>query len=1229
MVYLGHDSSLDRPVAIKFIAAREPDARARERFLREARTIARLRHENVVTAYRIGEVEGRPYLVSEYVPGRSLDELPLPRPWQEVRTMGLQLARGLAAVHRQGILHRDIKPSNILLDEEGDIKLVDFGLAQLVDTPSAGGDEGRVIAGTLPYMAPEIFRGEPASFCTDIYSLGAVLYQLCTGDDPRRLWPSEMRADSESMGGESTLHLSPVAGLREIPGIDPELTALIARCLRYEPVERPASGEVLRDALERITPLRRALAPSVGNPYRGLQPFEAEHRALFFGREAELRALLGELRRKPLVLVAGDSGVGKSSLCRAGLLPAVKEGLLDGNRSFECLAVVPGRRPLLALAAAAAPLLGREEKELAEQAGKDPWLLGRSLREHCRGTKGVLFFVDQLEELLTTSDAQEAALCAEILADLAQPTPGLRLIVAIRGDFLTRLGALPGLGDEILRALYLVRPLTLEGIREAIVGPARSQGVIFESDELIQRLVASVDSATGGLPLLEFALTELWEARDQERSQITSAVLTAIGGVAGALSRHADRVLASLQPAQRQAARRILLQLVTAEGTRIRRSEEELGIGDGDARAALAVLIHGRLLFVSRERDAVVHELAHEALIEHWGTLREWRDTDVGQRAIRQRLEEAARGWERLGKAREGLWGKRQLAEAEVLDIEQLGPRERRFFLASRRAVQWQRYSRLAAVLALCILAVAIYGTAYVKRRYETLTIIHSMLNDAEKWLVGAKSQQEMARQRRVAALALYDAQSPPPRTASGEPGSGWEAGEEEWSRALEAFRQAKAGYAQAEASLQAALLRDNSNLEVRARLSELLYESILLGEQFPGEVRTAEIEQRLSVLDPGGVWRARLQTSARLRITTEPPGARVTLGRYVIDEHGYRRLVAESALGATTTTPITDLELPPGSYLLTFAVPGRPAVRYPIVLERGETRSPLVVPIPASPPAGYVYVPPGCFLFGEGDYEPLRKFMHSPPIHRVCIGEGYWIGRTEVMFQDWIDYLEHLEPAAAARHILETPHRELGFGAVRLRRVGGQWEFTFWRGDEDMPLLAGRVGEKVRYPKRPRNAEQDWRRFPLLGVSLEDFEGYLAWLDRSGRLPGARLCTEYEWERAARGADDRRYPHGERVASDDVNYDNSYGRREKNYGPDEVGLHPDSTSPFGLLDMSGNAWEMVRPLPIEPSVDVGIRGGAYYYDEGVVRTTVRQVSTKTLRKCHDRFSYLRPRAGA
>ncbi|HYH95477.1 MAG TPA: serine/threonine-protein kinase, partial [Hyalangium sp.] len=312
VVYLAHDRSLDRQVAVKFIASQQPNTRARERFMTEARAIARLQHPNVVTVFRVGEVEGHPYIVSEYLVGQSMAELPLPVPWRRALSLGIGLVRGLAAAHRQGVLHRDLKPDNAFLTAAGEVKLLDFGLAELVDPQSSTGPSSARAAGTPRYMAPELFRGASATPRSDLYSLGLLLYELCSGTLPPRQYPRLL--ERQPAYGE----LSDVVRSREprplaeaAPGVDPSFAAVIDRCLRREPSERYSSAAAMLEALEQIG--RDETVVGVipeGNPYRGLQAFEAEHRALFFGRRREQRAVLERFKGEPFLLITGDSGAG-------------------------------------------------------------------------------------------------------------------------------------------------------------------------------------------------------------------------------------------------------------------------------------------------------------------------------------------------------------------------------------------------------------------------------------------------------------------------------------------------------------------------------------------------------------------------------------------------------------------------------------------------------------------------------------------------------------------------------------------------------------------------------------------------------------------------------------------------------------------------------------------------------------------------------------------------------
>ena len=293
-VWLAHDTLLDRQVAVKFIAQVEPDATLRSRFFVEARAVARLSHPNVVTVHRVGELQRRPYIVSEFVRGNSLDKIEKPVPWPRLLPIAIGLARGLAAAHRAGVLHRDIKPANAILGDDGEVKLLDFGLAKLVDagaaptpaivTPSpimalpadgldvtvdlappvpidaprattsdapvvesASETAGGALFGTPLYMSPEAWRSEPATRASDVYSLGVVLFEILALDP---LFPADASAADIFNKALIGIDASPAkrAPHRDIP---PELDAICVKACQPAPESRYATARELHDAIDR------------------------------------------------------------------------------------------------------------------------------------------------------------------------------------------------------------------------------------------------------------------------------------------------------------------------------------------------------------------------------------------------------------------------------------------------------------------------------------------------------------------------------------------------------------------------------------------------------------------------------------------------------------------------------------------------------------------------------------------------------------------------------------------------------------------------------------------------------------------------------------------------------------------------------------------------------------------------------------------------------------------
>lgn len=245
IVLRAFDEKLHRVVAIKVMAAElAASSTARKRFIREARAAAAVAHEHVVTIHAVEEQHQPPYLVMQFIEGISLQEKldqAGPLDLKEILRIGLQVAEGLAAAHKQGLVHRDIKPANILLENGVErVKLTDFGLARAVDDASV--TQSGVIAGTPQFMSPEQAQGLPVDHRSDLFSLGSVLYALCTGRPP-------FRADGTIAVLRRVAEDTPRLVREVTPDIPEWLSTLIHRLLAKDPAQRYASATEVAQVL--------------------------------------------------------------------------------------------------------------------------------------------------------------------------------------------------------------------------------------------------------------------------------------------------------------------------------------------------------------------------------------------------------------------------------------------------------------------------------------------------------------------------------------------------------------------------------------------------------------------------------------------------------------------------------------------------------------------------------------------------------------------------------------------------------------------------------------------------------------------------------------------------------------------------------------------------------------------------------------------------------------------
>lgn len=355
-------------------------------------------------------------------------------------------------------------------------------------------------------------------------------------------------------------------------------------------------------------------------PYKGLATFEAADAANFFGRERLVAELVARIAETRVLAVVGPSGSGKSSVVRAGLIPALAAGALPVDGGWQAVVCTPGAKPARSLHDALRP-------DDSERPGRR------------------LVFVDQFEETFTlcTSAAEREAF-AEALTGLA--ARGDTVVIAIRADHLGHCAELAGVADLVSGNEILVGPMRDAELRRAIELPARRAGLSLDAG-LAEVIAGDVSGRGGYLPLLSTALAETWERRHDRT--LTLAGYRAAGGVNGALANLAEETYGSLDPEGRAAARRVLLRLCDAGADGPFDVRRRLPLGevdvDGSTREAIERLVERRLVTV--DQDTI--EVAHEALLREWPRLRAWLDEDVQGRRVHRQLGDAARAWHQAG----------------------------------------------------------------------------------------------------------------------------------------------------------------------------------------------------------------------------------------------------------------------------------------------------------------------------------------------------------------------------------------------------------------------------------------------------------------------------------------------------------------------------------------------------------------------------------------------------
>lgn len=426
----------------------------------------------------------------------------------------------------------------------------------------------------------------------------------------------------------------------------------------------------------------------IENPFKGLEAFQETDADLFFGRGDLVQRLLGQLAAPAgprFLAVVGASGTGKSSLVRAGLVPAIRAGDLPGSQDWPVVVFTPGERPLEALATRLLPLIGGDRLlpeiiSILKEAPDRLHQTAEGILAQAPESARLVLVIDQFEEVFKAGDDADRANLIDLLHTAVTMAGGRVLVIlTMRADFFDRLSAYPRLaelfgGDR----LAIITELGPAELRQSIEQPAAKVGLVYD-EGLPDRILEDVRQQPGSMPLLQYALKELFERRDGR--QLTLAAYEAIGGVQRALAGHAEAIFSSLDAAQQDIMRRVLLRLVEVGPesiTRRRVNQATLTLRDVPQDAVNAIIDRltapkTRLLIANRAitpgetevAPPIYVEISHEAMIREWDRFSGWIAANRDELRYGSELLNEAQDWEAAGRSTDYLLIGSRLGQAE------------------------------------------------------------------------------------------------------------------------------------------------------------------------------------------------------------------------------------------------------------------------------------------------------------------------------------------------------------------------------------------------------------------------------------------------------------------------------------------------------------------------------------------------------------------------------------
>ena len=590
-----------------------------------------------------------------------------------------KVAAGISVAHRLGVVHGRVRPENILFDDDDNPYVADLGIDEICT--------GIVSFATHAYDAPERLGGALAT-----PACGHLLPRPVGLRGARRLAATRRMARCRSEAMPST----PSSPGRPIP----TRTAAMVRST--------SSSTSCATALAVPLPPSALFVPT-RNPYRGLAPFEEADARDFHGRERVVAEMVDVLRRERLMVVFGPSGIGKSSVVKAGLVPALRRGAVDGSESWLVTEMTPGNDPFEQLRQALGRVATTALPDVVDALSRSAHTLDEIVRRVVPPGTNVVIVVDQFEELFTqTIDEGARRAFVQMLVDTAaEPDAVVRIVVTLRADFLDRPLGYAGFADAIKGRTIALGAMSAAELAEAVRRPAAGVGVDVEP-ALVDRITAEAADAPGALPLVQHQMAELFAQRTA--NVLTLAAYEESGGLAGAIGRRAEAIYARARrplpiggpggvPPPRQRGR-------GARGHPPPRPPHRTGALRGSAPtswtwccASTAATGCSRSIAMRppghRRSKSPTRRCSRE-----WPRLKDWIDDARDDLLTRRRIESAAHDWLAAGSDASFLFtgGRLELAESWAAESDfELTEDEQRFLTASRTRVDRDAAARATA----------------------------------------------------------------------------------------------------------------------------------------------------------------------------------------------------------------------------------------------------------------------------------------------------------------------------------------------------------------------------------------------------------------------------------------------------------------------------------------------------------------------------------------------------